>query len=98
MVKEKGVAINETNKRNKKLNNNLLVCRSSCSRLIARIILSKSPAGGSIGLKYKKGFSKSFGIVSAFICVVIRVDSILLLNTKKAPLLVRFKLKIGSFF
>jgi len=51
IVPEKGMAAKEINKRDENPNSNLLVCRNSCSRLIARIIRSKSPTGGSFGLR-----------------------------------------------
>src|SRR3989338_3508283 len=56
-VQENGMAINETAKRAKKPNANRLVLRNSCSRLIARIIRSKRPAGGSGGSRWVKSFS-----------------------------------------
>jgi len=56
-VQENGAAMNETAKRAKKPNANLLELRSSCSRFIARKMRSKRPAGGSGGVRFVKSFS-----------------------------------------
>ena len=48
-AQENGAAVSETTKRARNPNASLLVLRSSCSRLIAKSILSRSSAGGSGG-------------------------------------------------
>ncbi len=71
IVQERGVAINETTKRNKKPNKSLFVRCNSCSRLIAIIILLKRPAGGSAGLRCEKSFSKSC-LIAPYILIRLR--------------------------
>ncbi len=83
IVQERGVAINEATKRNKKPNKSLFVCCNSCSRLIAKMMRSKSPGAGSGGLIYEKSFSQSFLMVRR------THHKSYLLNTKKGRLLVR---------
>src|SRR3989344_4059842 len=56
-VQENGAAMNEIAKRVKNPNANLLVFRNSCSRLMARRMRSKRPAGGSGGVRLVKSFS-----------------------------------------
>ena len=56
-VQENGAAISETAKRARNPKANRLVLRNSCSRLIEKSILSKSPAGGSDGSRWVNNFS-----------------------------------------
>jgi len=70
-VQENGIVMNEIIKRDKNPNNNLLVCCSFCSRLIAKRILSKRPAGGSAGFRFKKIFSNSC-LIAPYILIRLR--------------------------